>query len=466
MNGRWALIGSCIVAAALNGCGTGSYLQEEVTGAQGEVVFTTLEEPLEDGTKRVRDEAVGASLVIPSELQVENEGMTIEDTYGFTVWSEATPGDETVHSRRPLLRVARALKLAPEDIEARVEDRLAEFPQLELTRTSVPVGSEGLRGVAVGPIPGSTPNYEVYAAAANGVYRLQVYGEVIDEAALKRLASVKLSPPTVALSSLPLMDANSQVALNTVEDDALIASETDVEGRSMIDQELQASSLPDQPEMRIEEGCYRAPTRFYVQTQHGMYANRGRWAGRRAGWTTVGSPNFWGSYSHGSLGFGRCNRANYTNDKFAIDYPLLNGDVIFSPFRSGTVTFAGRNTSHRDYGIMVVIRSDNGKYYSLSGHLSGLARGIWRGARVTNNTIIGFAGATGGGRIPVGQVHLHQAFYRYPTLHQDGSPFGGQSLQVQYHRYFGSAAGDGGGVYKYGWSTSGGMKTRGSFISN
>jgi len=55
-------------------------------------------------------------------------------------------------------------------------------------------------------------------------------------------------------------------------------------------------------------------------------------------------------------------------------------------------------------------------------------------------TVLGYAGKTGGDRIPVGQVHFHQAFYRYPKQNPDGSPYGGQGLQILRHHYVGTAA--------------------------
>jgi murein DD-endopeptidase MepM/ murein hydrolase activator NlpD len=127
----------------------------------------------------------------------------------------------------------------------------------------------------------------------------------------------------------------------------------------------------------------------------------------------------------------------------------------------GTVTCAGHNVTHKDYGILVSIKAGNGKYVSLSGHLSGLARGIKRGAKVDRHTLIGFAGKTGGGTIPVGQPHLHQAYYRYPSYNGDGSPYGGAGLQVIRHHYF---RGDG-GVYRFGWTIEPGIKAKGSMIS-
>jgi murein DD-endopeptidase MepM/ murein hydrolase activator NlpD len=138
---------------------------------------------------------------------------------------------------------------------------------------------------------------------------------------------------------------------------------------------------------------------------------------------------------------------------YAIDYPLALGDVVFSPFRGGTVTFAGRNYSHKHYGVFVVIKADNGEYVSMSAHLNGLAAGIRKGARVTNSTVIGYAGNTGDLSIPADPPHVHQAFYRYPMYNSDGSPYGGAGLQVVYHHYTGTAARKAGyssGAYRYG----------------
>jgi hypothetical protein len=39
-------------------------------------------------------------------------------------------------------------------------------------------------------------------------------------------------------------------------------------------------------------------------------------------------------------------------------------------------SFAGRNRTHEDYGILVAIRACIGKYASLTAHLSGIAGDI------------------------------------------------------------------------------------------
>jgi murein DD-endopeptidase MepM/ murein hydrolase activator NlpD len=104
----------------------------------------------------------------------------------------------------------------------------------------------------------------------------------------------------------------------------------------------------------------------------------------------------------------------------------------------------------------------------MSAHLNGLARGIRKGAYVTAETVIGYAGDTGDPSIPVGETHLHQAFYRYPRYNADGSPYGGAGLQVVYHSYLGTAAGTRPGVYKFvkRKKDTSSTKTQGEWISN
>ncbi len=292
------------------------------------------------------------------------------------------------------------------------------------------------------------------------VYRINVYGEELGADGKGLLSTLHFYPPSRSVRSLGLPEANAPETLYAAGDQELAELErASHEAATGKEATFEAAALGR--ERRIAGGCWRADPDFFFQTQHGSRANANSNDGIRKGWTIVGRPNYWDEYTHGRLGYGRCDRRRYTNDKFAVDYPLDRGDVIFSPFRRGTVTFAGRNVTHKDYGILVVIKASNGKYVSLSGHLSGLARGIRRGAKVDRHTVIGFAGKTGGGRIPVGPVHLHQAYYRYPHYNRDGSPYGGAGLKVVRYRYF---RGDG-GVYTFGWTKRPGIKAKGSRIS-
>jgi hypothetical protein len=63
----------------------------------------------------------------------------------------------------------------------------------------------------------------------------------------------------------------------------------------------------------------------------------------------------------------------------------------------------GPQPDAQDLRILVAIRACNGKYVSLAGHLDRLAAGIYRGAKIgSRDKVIGYAGDTGEGRIPVG----------------------------------------------------------------
>jgi hypothetical protein len=364
------------------------------------------------------------------------------------------------HGWTPAVRVALAYGLRPGQIKATVLEKLRAYPDLPMTREEVSVAEKGHRGVAVGTIPGSAPSTEVYVPVNGRVYQINVYGKRLGSADKHLLSTLRFEPPSRPVSSLGLPVANSSYTLYGAGDPELAeheraVHEANTEGEAII----AAPSLGE--ETRIAEGCWQADPDFFFQTQYGSTANANPKDNIPTGWSIVGRPNYWDEYTHGRLEYGRCDRRHYTNDKFAVDYPLDRGDAVFSPFRSGTVTFAGRNITHKDYGIFVSIKAANGKYVNLSGHLSSLAPGIKRGAVVDRNTVIGFAGKTGGGRYPVGPVHLHQAYYRYPQFCQDGSPYGGAGLKVVDHHYY---HGDN-GLYRFGWVESPEIKYKGSWIS-
>ena len=429
-------------------------------------------------TKRTQDAAVGASVSHPAGWYVEHERYTYDGTYGYTLWRPDSGAKED-HGGTPAARVARVYDLKPGGVEARVRESIAEHPGLKVERREVSVGEKGLEGVAVGPIPGSTPSVEVYVEDKGAVYQINLYGETLDPEDEKLLSSLKFEKPSKSVDSLGLKDGkkaeshygegNSKPSKGELRARRDAAAEMTTEAtadstfRTMA---LSTASVPTYGESQIEEGCWRSASTFFYQTQHGYGANRSSTDGIATGYSIIGRPNFWGHYTHGSIGYGRCASPYYTNDKFAIDYPLNKGDYVFSPFKSGTVTFAGRNTSHKNYGIFVVIKDADGKYVSLSAHLSSLAAGIRPGATVTADTVIGYAGDTGDPSIPVGEPHLHQAFYRYPSLNTDGSPYGGAGLQAIYHHYVGTAAGTGPGVYQFGWSKTTTQLTKGDRISN
>jgi hypothetical protein len=418
--------------------------------------------------ERSADVVVGASISHPGAWAPHREDYTFDKTYGFTLWRQGNAAAD--HGGTPAVRVALAYDLKPGQIDDRVQQTIKDYPDLSLRRKEVDV-ARGNLGVAVGPVPGSTPFTAVYVPVKGRVYKINVYSERPGEEGLDvddrgLLSSLRFAPPSRPVASLDLPAANSAEALyapGVAPDPTVVAraakQENIAEGQ-MQDATYGATSTSG--ERRIAEGCYLADPDFFVQTQQGRYANSRRGDGIPTGHTIIGKPNYWDEFTHGDLGLGRCDEPYYTNGKYSVDYPLNRGDAIYTPFKCGTVTFAGQNQTHRTFGILVTIRACNGKYVSLAGHLDSLAAGIYRGAKIgSKNKIIGYAGDTGEGRIPVGRVHLHQGFYRYPDYNPDGSPYGGRGLKVVRHHYFRGK----GGVYTFGCRSCSGVKTKGDLVS-
>lgn len=385
-------------------------------------------------TERTAGGIVGASIAHPEEWFVKRERNEYDDTFGFVLW-KPKPGTIADHGGMPAVRVALAHELEPGQIGRTVRERLAAYPDLSLKLQRVKVGKEGLRGVAVGPVPGSTPSIEVYVPVEDRVYQINIYGEKLDTQDLKLLSSLRFYEPSRPVGSLGLEDASPNPA--TPQQEA--RWEEAIEDPAPEEAEGTFSAMRASGERRIFEGCWQADRRFFVQMQHDSNANSRSGDGIRKGWSVAGRPNFWGQYTHGNIDMGRCVGRYHTNDKFAVDYPLNRGDLVFSPFKRGTVVFAGRNYTHNNYGMFVVVKSSNGKYVNVSAHLNSIPSSIRKGKTVYENTVIGRAGNTGGD-IPVGEVHLHTAFYRYPKFNPDGSPYGGAGLKVDRPRYSGTAA--------------------------
>jgi hypothetical protein len=419
--------------------------------------------------KRASDGVVGASISSPEGWVLKHEAHTFDKTYGFTLWRQEDAAADD--GGTPAVRVARAYDLVPGQIDDLVRETIADYPDLPLRRQEVDV-ARGHEGVAVGPLPGSTPYTAVYVPIEGRVYEIDLYSEKPGEEGIGAedralLASLRFAPPSRSVASLDLPAANSAEALyapGDAPDPGVLARAAKEESFAEEQaQEATYSATAAGGERLMQGGCYLADPDFFVQTQYGRSANGNRGDGIPTGNTIIGKPNYWGEFTHGNLGLGRCHEPYYTNGMYSVDYPLNRGDPIFTPFRCGKVTFAGRNRTHRTFGILVTIRACNGKYVSLAGHLDRLAAGIYRGAKIgTRDKVIGYAGDTGEGRIPVGRVHLHQGFFRYPDYNPDGSPYGGRGLKVVRHHYFRGDC----GVYTYVCRTCKGGKTKGDLISN
>ncbi len=92
-----------------------------------------------------------------------------------------------------------------------------------------------------------------------------------------------------------------------------------------------------------------------------------------------------------------------------IDYGAPAGTRVLAT-ADGVVDFAG---SQGGYGNVVVLRHQS-KYTTWYGHLSGFAKGLTKGARISQGDIVGYVGATGMATGP----HLHYEF-RMNDVHQN-----------------------------------------------
>ena len=105
----------------------------------------------------------------------------------------------------------------------------------------------------------------------------------------------------------------------------------------------------------------------------------------------------------------------YSKMHAGVDFGAPQGTPIRAA-GSGVVELAGR---HGAYGIAVEIKHDN-RYETLYAHMSKLAAGIRRGAKVNQGQIIGYVGSTGRSTGP----HLHY------EVHVDNRPVNPSRIKV------------------------------------
>ncbi len=392
---------------------------------------------VEPDRKQVNDPVLGVSLTHPAAWRVVHDPYLFK-TYGFIL--QGAPADPTDgHGRSAVARIAMHYNATPDQLEAVIQAKQAEYPEVPMTRASVKVGP-GLSGIAIGPIPGGQVSTNIYVAANERVYQINYYGEKLDAQAHALLGSIRFSRPTRSVASLNLVDGNSEEALRGGHPQYSVSDPKRAEG---------AATHQDEPgimagEYQLADGCWAQPTTFFIQTTHSWDAN----SHENPGWSRMGTPNFWGENTHGNWGLGKCTSTYYTNDYYAIDYYLNTGDRLYNPFKEGYVTYAGWDPDNWwNYGRMVVIKNPSGKFWSLSAHMSGI--NVSAGQYVTDATLIGWAGSTG---YADPYPHVHQVFYRYAQTSY-GRPYGGQGVRQTALTFLGN----GGGVYsnfaKWKWTS-------------
>ena len=157
----------------------------------------------------------------------------------------------------------------------------------------------------------------------------------------------------------------------------------------------------------------------FINNRKGYQAVNFQHADGEGGYYTMEGKNIRKAFLRSPLEFSRIT-SGFTNARFhpvlqtwrahrGIDYGAPTGARVKAT-GDGVVEFAGRQGG---YGNLVVLRHQS-QYTTWYGHLSGLGKGIRKGARVAQGDIIGFVGATGLATGP----HLHYEF-RISNVHQN-----------------------------------------------
>jgi murein DD-endopeptidase MepM/ murein hydrolase activator NlpD len=139
----------------------------------------------------------------------------------------------------------------------------------------------------------------------------------------------------------------------------------------------------------------------------------------QAGYYTFDGKNIRKAFLRSPLEFSRIS-SGFTTARFhpvlqqwrahkGVDYAAPTGTGVKAT-ADGVVEFAGR---HGGYGNLVVLRHQS-KYTTWYGHLSAFAKGLHKGAHVSQGEVIAYVGATGLATGP----HLHYEF-RINDMHQD-----------------------------------------------
>jgi murein DD-endopeptidase MepM/ murein hydrolase activator NlpD len=387
-------------------------------------------------TQRVHDEVVGVSINVPSDWRVQQDPVLF-NTYGFALFDPSGP-NMGGHERSPAARIALAYQIKPDQIETLVQDLMSKYKEFPLTRSEVVVGN-GLRGIVVSGLPGTDPYSLVYVADGDRVYRIGLWTEApgLDSRARGVLASLRFEQPKRSVQSLDLVPVEKamyaappaeQMALNArahAERVLLTAMEGGEPPQERTVEATDVSTLAcefGQPSSLFWQTVWDYTNKFYsgyTTTYSGTYYNL---RPGDPGWSAMSGNygSWWGQNYH----IRKCD-AGLLNQYYANDWPAHKNANVY-PALTGTVEWAGwdyyDSEGYYTLGNYVVVR--NGSYRAIMAHLTSLASGITWGASVGMNTVIGYAGKTGG----PWDEHVHSRVAYGESLTYNGQPYGGNTV--------------------------------------
>ena len=419
----------------------------------------TAPEPAAPNTQTVRDPVAGVAIDVPAEWRVQPDPVLF-NTYGFALFNPE--GEQTGgHERSPVMRVALAYETRPEQIEGLVATLMERNRELAPVRSEVIVG--GRRGIAVSGLPGTDSYSLIYVADGGRVYRIGMWTAErgLDARARMLLQNLRLEKPTRSVRSLDLTPVReAMVALPAPEElrassraHAARVAATAAEGGETVAAPALYSAPPlrsataqacefGQPSGFFWQTVWDATNKFYsgyTTTYSGTYYNL---RPGDPGWSAMSGNygSWWGQNYH----IYKC-YSDRLNQFYANDWPAHKNANVYSAIQ-GTVEWAGwdyyDSEGYYTLGNYVVVR--NGAYRALMAHMTSLAVG--RGASVGMNTIIGYAGKTGG----PWDEHVHARVAYGESLTYNGQPYGGNTVWPTRMRCVSCRATDSGDIYGNG----------------
>jgi murein DD-endopeptidase MepM/ murein hydrolase activator NlpD len=385
-------------------------------------------------TQLVRDEVAGISVTVPGDWRVQKDPVLF-NTYGFALFDPSGPNNGG-HERSPVARVALAYQAQPSQIEGLVQDLMRKYSEFPLTRSEVLV-STGLRGIAVSGLPGTDPYTLVYVADGERVYRIGLWTEEpgLNPRAHALLASLRFEQPQRSVQSLDLMPVEQAMYAQPPPEQLALNLQAQQERSVLTALEGGEPPMLAQAEDITTQACeFGQPSGLFWQTVWD-YTNK-----FYSGYTTTYSGTYYNlrpgdpGWSAMSGNYGSWWGQNYhvrkcepylLNQFYANDWPAHKNANVY-PAITGTVEWAGWDyydaEGYYTLGNYVVVR--NGSYRALMAHLTSIATGIKWGTSVGMNTIIGYAGKTGG----PWDEHVHSRVAYGESLTYNGQPYGGNTV--------------------------------------
>ena len=390
-------------------------------------------------TKVIRDDVVGVTLEAPEDWRVHRDEVLF-NTHGIVLF-DPQGADVGKHERSPVARIALAYEMKPEQIEGKIEGLIADARELNPTRIEVEVGN-GLRGVGVTGLPGTDPYSLVYVVDGGRVYRIGLWAEErgISQRGREVLKSLRFQRPTRSVFSLNLVPVEKAMYAALPAEQAELSRRAQAERAPLVatnTRGMNLTAMPPAPALSSTAAAceFGAPTDLYWQT---VWDNTNRFY---SGYTTrygtyynerPGDPGWSAMSGNGGSWWGQVNTFHVNkcltdrlNQHYANDWPAHRNANVYSAI-PGTVEYAGwdyyDSEGYYTLGNFVVVRS--GYYRALMAHLTSFATGIRPGVSVGANTIIGYAGYTGGDW----DEHVHSRVAYGERLTAGNRPYGGNTV--------------------------------------